>query len=197
MLSPFRSRIEKKAAGYPLERFLLAPRSDFLCVLCGMVVREPLECGSCGRLFCLLCLFCKERNLGENFDLHCPNCGPKILPRAPSKILIRILNEQKMYCKYKDNGCLEKVSFGKVATHEAGCLFQEITCKNHRFCNKAGLAKDFIQVNYSEISKEGYVCSKMCKKLLKFEKNLAHNKKNAAIRQYFKGLQKLNTFQNN
>lgn len=187
LLSSFKEENNSKFTGYPLNRFAQSPSLHFLCTLCGMVAREPLECHSCERLFCTLCLFSRERDREKNsFDLCCPSCGPKEKPKRPSKILIRIINELNMFCKYKDNGCSDSKSISKIPDHENLCKFRDMRCENRRFCRKQGLAKEFIEIQCERTELTGYVCSEKCEEILAFENSIVKKKKNEALEKYYK-----------
>ncbi len=187
---PFLFGSNTKYAGYELDRFPSPPSLDFLCTLCGMVARDPMECKKCGRLFCALCLFCRNHATTQQvFDLHCPHCGPNEKPRSPSKILIRIINELKIFCRFKDNGCNKKIRIGKIPKHECSCIFKEVSCENSKICCKRGLIEDFFEVKFSLIMKNGFACSKLCKKQLKFQNLLAGHKTSEILKLYFKCIQ--------
>ena len=176
---------KKTILGHQVSRFISAPQSDFLCTLCGMVVRDPLECKRCSRLFCTFCLICKDRcPRSENLQ-NCPYCKFKSLPQKPSKVLLRILNELKVYCMNKENGCEENHSLGKVTSHESVCKYRKVKCDNSHFCNKVGIAKDFIQAQFSFISMEGFVCSKRCENILKFISNTSKCKIQECLELYY------------
>lgn len=42
--------------GYDLERFKEKPEDIFLCPICTLVARFPMECPTCGALFCTTCI---------------------------------------------------------------------------------------------------------------------------------------------
>lgn len=178
---------QKKSSitGHKVSRFVLVPHSDFLCTLCGMVVRDPLECKKCSRLFCTFCLICKDRCSISDNTQYCPYCKMKNLPQKPSKVLIRILNELKVFCVYKENGCGEIHSLGKVTSHESVCKYRKVNCDNSQFCSKVGIAKDFIQAQFSFISMEGFVCSKRCENILKFMSNTSKGKIQECLELYY------------
>ena len=192
ILSSNKNKNNPRLYGYPLDRFAQCPTGDFLCTLCGMVAREPLECYACGRLFCTLCLFSRERDSeGNGFNASCPYCGQKEKPKRPSKVLMRIINEMKIFCTYKTNGCGESMSICKIQNHEQLCVFRKVRCENSKYCRNAGLAKDFLQTNHVSIKSLGFACSKKCKKILGFENRICNKKINEALGKYYKLLQKI------
>lgn len=159
---------KKNHSGYSADRFCSPPPSDFFCTLCGMVAKEPLECRKCIRLFCTICLFCKTQQQ-DSSEVLCPFCIPKVRPQKPSKILLRIINELLVYCKFQENGCKDKHPLGKILNHESICKFRSVKCDNCQDCNNSGIANQFIQAHFPLISLEGYVCSERCLNLLKFQ----------------------------
>ena len=97
---PFQKK--KIISGHKVNRFVWAPQSDSLCTLCGMIARDPLKCKRCSRLFCTFCLMRKDcYAISENLQNR-SYCKSKSLPQKPCKVLLRILNELKVYCKYKE-----------------------------------------------------------------------------------------------
>lgn len=73
-------------AGYDKERFIYSPPDEFDCIICSEVVMDPLECGSCGKLFCKICI---TDWISKNPVTKCPNrCSAQIGPIA-SKALIK------------------------------------------------------------------------------------------------------------
>ena len=173
--------------GYPTARFCTPPPLDFLCTLCGMVAREPLECRNCTRLFCTLCLFCKNQ-LTDSTEVSCPFCSPSARPQKPSKVLLRIINELVIYCKFTENGCQERHSLGKILNHESICKFRTVKCDNSQDCKKSGIAHSFVQAQFSFISLEGYVCSDRCKNILKFQSLINEGKLNECLKLYYNTL---------
>lgn len=191
MLPPIRFLDKDRLCGYPGVRFVTPPAIEFLCVLCGYVVREPLECKKCFRLLCTLCLFCKDRPNPElSMDLHCPTCGPEYKPQKPSKILTRIINELMIFCKHQNNGCLEKTPVRQIASHEATCKYKFVACENMEFCKAKGLAYTFIETQLANMKHGRYVCSKKCKKLMKFGNYILENNNQEALRKYFNCVKK-------
>lgn len=191
MLPPIRSLNKDRLCGYPSQRFVTPPSSDFLCSICGFVVREPLECKKCYRLICTLCLFCKDQPSPElTMDLHCPSCGPEFKPHKPSKVLTRIVNELMIYCKFQANGCIEKTPVRKITSHEACCKFKMVECENSGFCKAKGIAYSFIETQVTPMKSGRFVCSKKCKKLMKFQNFLSGNSYNNALRKYYNCIKK-------
>lgn len=196
MLPPIRFLNKDRLCGYPSQRFVTPPSTDFLCTLCGYVVREPLECKKCFRLICTLCLLCKDRPSPElSMDLNCPSCGPEYKPQRPSKILTKIISELMIYCKYQTNGCNEKTPIRKINSHEDCCKFKIVECENSQFCKAKGIAYSFIKMQVAPMKNGKFVCSKKCKKLMKFQNFLYGNSYSNALSKYYNCIKKKENFE--
>jgi hypothetical protein len=95
------------------------------------------------------------------------------------------LNELKVFCMFKENGCEETHALGKVNSHESVCRYRKVKCDNSHFCNQVGIAKDFIQAQFSFISMEGFVCSKRCESILRFMSNSSKGKIRECLELYY------------
>lgn len=173
--------------GYPVERFTVHPPHEFTCVVCLCVVRNPLECRSCGTLLCEKCV---ERykevrrqqgsRLSPHSDFCCPACREHSDPRTPSKVLLSIILELEVYCKHRASGCQVKRQLREMKTHEKSCAFKVIRCS---YCGSLGQKEDF-RVSEDESSRK-YSCSEACQRTLAFQKLVSENRREEAIKMYY------------
>lgn len=97
------------------------------CKICKNILLNPYDCSKCGNTFCYNCISKLKQN-----KLPCPfNC--KLYEITPSSFGIKkFLNQLKFYCKFKNNGCNEIISYLDIESHENSCPFNITTCPNNQ-----------------------------------------------------------------
>ena len=113
-----------------------AVQSD--CPVCLLVLKEPHQATCCGYSFCRVCI---ERIQIRN--ISCPCCKAEQFDHFPNKGLQRSLDDFKVYCTNKSQGCQWIGELGHLqhhlnlnATEEnqlEGCKYAQIQCL---FCSK-------------------------------------------------------------
>ncbi|OMJ78442.1 hypothetical protein SteCoe_21769 [Stentor coeruleus] len=200
---PIRRKNRDEPNGFPVSRFLTPPPSEYLCVLCQNVVKKPLECRKCGKLYCDSCIaglqIVDESSCNKAFS--CNACGCSQEPRQPSQVLLRMITELKIKCVHFDLGCQNYITIEEMNRHELVCPYREVLCGNFRHCKKSGLIKDFIETEavtrsiYSHISNRAgsgrgkcYTCSENCKKIVAFDKLVTDKQHHKALLEYYQVL---------
>ena len=87
---------------------------EYNCPICLGFLQEPYLTACCGNHFCKECI----DNVKENND-KCPLCQAKPLIGVVNKHFKRKLNELKVYCTHKKEGCKWKGDYGKLNQHLA------------------------------------------------------------------------------
>lgn len=185
-MEPFLADFEEDAKeyegkdGYSQDLFVEQPKEDFICVLCAGVVRAPLECMNCGLLMCRKCIgyYLKSRHqrgpLGSEFS--CPQCRFKAAPRAPSKLLLTLISELVVRCKYQELGCTVTMPLSTVKTHQKECMYRDIKCA---YCGVKGDRESFIS------AENRYLCSPPCLRTWHFSSLVRSQKTDEALRMYY------------
>jgi len=166
--------------GYPLDRFAEPPSEDYVCVLCAGVVRSPLECMNCGLLLCKKCVgdYLKiRRQRGASRDeFSCPQCRFKASPRYPSKLLLTIISELPVHCKYQSAGCSLILPLHACKAHHQDCPYRAIKCA---YCAKRGGKGEF-----REVGKE-FACSQECERTWRFRELVRGRRREEAVKMYY------------
>lgn len=87
--------------GYELERFVDIVPEEYLCAICNLVVKDPLESTACDHIYCTACI-----NGWLALDESCPDDRTPLKPddlRSPGRLIQRLLNKLRIkcdYCKY-------------------------------------------------------------------------------------------------
>ena len=71
------------------------------CAVCLLTLRQPYLVDCCGHHFCKACL----DKISEENKKICPLCKHEEFVSIPNKGLERVLNQRKVYCTHKKNGC--------------------------------------------------------------------------------------------
>lgn len=166
--------------GYSLDRFAEHPSEDYICVLCTGVVRSPLECMNCGLLLCRKCVgdylkSRRQRSPGRD-EFSCPQCRFKASPRCPSKLLLTIISELPVHCKYQAAGCEVLLPLHASKAHHKECPHRAIKCA---YCAKIGSSGEF-----REVGKE-FACSQECERTWKFREMVRGRRREEAVRLYY------------
>ena len=135
---PRRTEERRYREGYTCE-FVERPPKAFQCdcPICLLVLREPHQITCCGYSFCETCV----KRLQAD-DKCCPTCSEIDYVIFPDKRLKRSLNEYRVYCSNKEEGCEWVGELGELDRHLnlqppsekqfVGCLFSEVDCS---FCS--------------------------------------------------------------
>ncbi len=82
------------------------------CSICLSILCEPYIVECCGSRFCKKCI---ERT-AQSF-LPCPLCMSRSFRKIPDKQLQRLLDQRKVFCLLKDEGCSWTGEMGKLEEH--------------------------------------------------------------------------------
>lgn len=179
--------------GFDLSRFIEVPPEEFICVICGCVVREPLECSDCGSLYCSSCKKVNNSRPAICLDFTrrraCPSCNSIKSPRKPSRILLKMIKELVVSCKYASVGCSFMSTIEDMDDHQKSCPMKPVVCANSSFCSKEGKRETFRMVriessNYTRRSE--YVCSEICQKLLEFKQLVTNKQYEKAVKEFYR-----------
>ena len=145
----------------------LSQAEKILCKICSCVPINLIQCSKCETLFCKECIKNQEK---------CKNCKEKFIPKTIDKTLIKVINEMKIYCPYKNNGenDTHKIKLYEYQNHLLNCELADykcLTCKKVIKENKKECIKHCLNCGYSDIK-----CS-FCKKEIKLYKKKEHENK--------------------
>lgn len=129
------------------------------CSICLSVLREPFLVDCCGYRFCKTCIETVKAD-----HKPCPLCNDWF-KTFPDKQLQRTLNQKKVYCKHKEDGCDWTSELAKLDEHLnidcddaekclSGCEYTQLKCPH---CEKMVNRKDF-KVHKIRCSGEEYTC---------------------------------------
>ena len=121
------------------------------CPICLLVLREPHQITCCGYSFCGACV-----KLVQGDNKCCPTCNEIDYAVFPDKRLKRSLNDFRVYCSNKEEGCEWAGELGELDRHLnlqppsekrfVGCLFSEVDCS---FCSHP-FQRRYVQTHQSE-----------------------------------------------
>ena len=116
--------------GYEYHFVEKAPKK-FVCSICTKVARDPHLTVCCGQHFCESCL---EKRFKRKGKKSCPHCREKKdFIHVPNKERKREINELKIHCTHRGEGCQWIGELGNLRTHlgpEGGCGYVEVKCPN-------------------------------------------------------------------
>jgi len=138
--------------------------STILCILCHSLPLHPLQCRGSE---VVLCKECYDEWAKPN---QCPQNCEKPEYKSPSKITMKLFPEVRVACRYKENGCLQIVSFDSLGMHGQECGFCEVKCP---FCLNGFLRKD-LKEHEKLCEHEDYTC-KVCKKVVNKKEQEGHS----------------------
>lgn len=190
---PFTARKRHREEGIDISRFIQVPPDEFICIICGCVVQDPLECTDCGIMYCRSCK--KVNSLHHNICIDftrrkgCPCCNSIKTPRRPSRILMRMIKELVVLCKYAPVGCSFMSKIEDMQDHMETCPMKPVVCANSKYCNQKGKIESFRVVkiegcNYNRRSE--YVCSETCLKLLEFKQLINSRQVEKAVKEFYR-----------
>ena len=125
-------------------QFLELPGEDFKCPVCFEILQEPHLTTCCGNHH--ICKVCLEKV--RNTSGTCPLCQMNPFTGFIDKRFERQLNEFKVYCLNKKEGCQWIGGFGKIHQHlnieesNGECQFVIVKCSNSVKCKKQLFRKD-------------------------------------------------------
>ena len=126
--------LSKPMIDQPID-FVELPSEEYNCPICLGFLQEPYLTACCGNHFCKECI----DNVKETND-KCPLCQAKPLTGVVNKHFKRKLNELKVYCTHKNEGCKWKGDYGKLNQHLATdkingeCQFVVLKCPLSTMC---------------------------------------------------------------
>ena len=117
--------------GYDQSRFEVEVSESFHCIICFLVLKEPVMCKNQH----YYCSFCIKKHL-ENSSF-CPTCLEPLtvdtIKPAP-RIVMDYLSELNIRCQFQPRGCLEIVKLKELERHVKSCGFSPVQCSNEG-CN--------------------------------------------------------------
>ena len=104
----------------------------FNCSICSNVLQEPELTVCCGQHYCNECL---KQWFGKHRRENCPNCRAEgsRFQHVPNRNLKSEINQQKVYCSNKAQGCTWSGELGDMKTHldlRSGCRYTQVECTN-------------------------------------------------------------------
>eukprot|EP00347_Sterkiella_histriomuscorum_P024278 403331685 len=95
------------------------------CLICLGIVRDPaMECSTCNRPFCKLCLDSWQRH-----NRTCPMRCERPQFQKIHRTIKNILTKFRFQCKFESMGCLELPYYDKLSKHEQNCTYEIETCE--------------------------------------------------------------------
>ena len=124
-----------QSKGIPFQRLINKENyTNFLdiiqCKICFNILKNPYDCSSCGNSFCYNCI----SNLLKS-NKKCPFNCENFTIKPSSYGIISYLSKLNFYCKNKDYGCNEIISYQNLDIHEKECKYFYTICPNGQ-CNK-------------------------------------------------------------
>lgn len=107
-----------------------------ICIICQSLLISPVKCSDCLVHFCQICIenWVKKSNT-------CPNCRSKFEKDKLERTLKEDLEDTRIYCCFKPNGCNEISPYEKLFTHQNQCGMKPSQC---RWCQCKNWRKDII-----------------------------------------------------
>ena len=133
-IRPPRATRQPHRVGYDCEFVERPPKAvQCECPVCLLVLREPHQVTCCGYSFCATCV-----KRVQNDKKSCPTCNDADFTVFPDKRLKRSLNEYRVYCCHRGEGCdwvgelleLDRHLNLQPAQEKllVGCQFSEVDC---------------------------------------------------------------------
>jgi E3 ubiquitin-protein ligase NRDP1 len=124
-----------QSKGIPFQRLINKENyTNFLdiiqCKICFNILKNPYDCSTCGNSFCYNCI----SNLLKSHK-KCPFNCQNVTIKPSSYGIISYLSKLNFYCKNKDYGCNEIISYQNLDIHEKECKYFYTICPNGQ-CNK-------------------------------------------------------------
>ena len=127
---------DRPEGGYDYEFVSDPPPDDYICLICTLVAREAQQASCCGKIFCKQCL---KKSMRFNDD--CPHCREDLNGKYfPDRRAIRDINQLKVYCENKKEGCTWEGELRRAKTHHGSCPYRHVECPNQ--CTEAVRSMD-------------------------------------------------------
>ena len=147
----------------PEAKFVKELPEKFKCSICTNLLDSPVLTECCGQHFCKTCL---EKWLARKKVAVCPHCRAEKFNRIVSHPMIREINELKVYCSNRENGCDKIIAYSSLQKHADECLHGVVEC-NYKCGIKRLLRKD-LELHCKEKCFHRIVHCKLCNKEGKF-----------------------------
>lgn len=157
------------AFGLALSRFVSEVDDHFVCKVCKLVVRSPVECVSCQRLMCGLC---------GKIGGKCGYCQEELVTKTPALYARKIYSKLQLHCVNSANGCEAVLPLSSLQAHEADCIYVLVPCASP-ICVNTFLKKD----NQNDPD-QPLVCSILCKTVIQFKEVLETKDQNDVHKQF-------------
>ena len=105
--------------------FLQDPPQKFICSICTQLVKDPHLTACCGHEFCEGCLKEWEK---KSVTRSCPHCRNAEFVHILDKQTQREINQLKVYCPKRSNGCVWEGQLSQMKSHESDCSFFTVKC---------------------------------------------------------------------
>ena len=160
-IPPQRAIRQPHRVGYDCEFVERPPKAvQCECPVCLLVLREPHQVTCCGYSFCATCV-----KRVQNDKKSCPTCNEADFTVFPDKRLKRSLNEYRVYCCQRGEGCDWVGELGELDRHLnlqplpekllVGCQFSEVDCT---YCVQP-FQRRYVQAHQSDdCPKRPYAC---------------------------------------
>ena len=108
--------------GYQVN-FVESLPDSFYCSSCSRILREPRIAECCGKTSCLTCIesFVQDKEA-------CPFCKFKPLTVSVNRQVRNRINDSKVFCPGKVNGCQAAEKFEAIAKHIDQCGYVQVAC---------------------------------------------------------------------
>merc|ERR1712136_260945 len=109
--------------------FIEEIREEYKCVVCHLVLRNPLQIMSCGHRFCARCFDRIKLHAERNgIQLLCPIDRESVSARDvfPDRGIARTIGNLKVKCGNVEQGCAWVDDLRELADHEERCEFKVI-----------------------------------------------------------------------
>ena len=140
---------------------------DLKCPICLNLLWDPIGCNYCKNYFCRGCI---SHWIETSPQKNCPKCKKIYQSIQPFPLLLSLLSNINITCKFKSHGCIQYLNYDNLEKHEHECLYQERLCEG---CHKNILKKDY-ESHYQVCEKVSIPCE-ICKKSIKRADINAHN----------------------
>jgi len=117
-----------ESGGYEY-KFTVEPSEDFICTLCHLVLKNPLQLEDCGHIFCKSCYEnMKSHTEANSLELLCPLDRLKIHPTHvfKDKATERKILNLEVQCSNFGDGCKWTGELRNIQNHEENCLKNQI-----------------------------------------------------------------------
>ena len=160
-IPPQRAIRQPHRVGYDCEFVERPPKAvQCECPVCLLVLREPHQVTCCGYSFCATCV-----KRVQNDKKSCPTCNEADFTVFPDKRLKRSLNEYRVYCCQRGEGCDWVGELLELDRHLnlqpppekllVGCQFSEVDCT---YCIQP-FQRRYVQAHQSDdCPKRPYAC---------------------------------------